>query len=117
MTNSSDSRPSEVRKAMLYRDETLFLRMAGMPLPPWADALILIGNEQQRRWEQGETLLKKEESNFIKAYYDGKPLPPESGAFIEVANKNVKRWKDGLPPLSIDEQRKIVSGYIDEPMR
>lgn len=114
MTNISDSRPSEVRKAIGHRNEALFLRMAGMPLPPGGEALILIGDEQEQRWEQGEALLKKGESDFIKAYYLGRSLPEWGGAFIEVVTKNVERWKEGLPPLTVDEQREILLKYSDD---
>ena len=113
-TNSYKRPPMEVRKAIGHRDNTLFLRAAGMPLQPGREALILIGDEQQRRWEKGEPLLKEGESNIIKAYFLNRELPLWAGAFVEIISENVVRWKNKQSPLSIDEQREILKRHIGE---
>ena len=121
MTCTKDTRtpePEEVRKALNARHSVLILRQMNVPLPPGVngDAITLIGKEQRRRWKMDESLLTQEEIAIIHKHFKGDEIPGEAKAFVKVAIEKVERWNKGLPPLSIAEQRKIVSGYIDEPM-
>ena len=122
MSCTKDTRPpvpEEVMNALSASHSVLILRQMHMPLPPGVngDAIMLIGKDQRRRWKMEEPLLTQEEIAIIHKYFKGAEIPGEAKAFVKVATEKVKRWDKGLPPLSIDEQRKIVSGYIDEPLQ
>ena len=122
MSCTKDTRPpvpEEVMNALSASHSVLILRQMHMPLPPGVngDAITLIGKDQRRRWKMEEPLLTQEEIAIIHKYFKGAEIPGEAKAFVKVATEKVKRWDKGLPPLSIDEQRKIVSGYIDEPLQ
>ena len=122
MSCTKDTRPpvpEEVMNALSASHSVLILRQMHMPLPPGVngDAITLIGKDQRRRWKMEEPLLTQEEIAIIHKYFKGAEIPGEAKAFVKVAIEKVKRWNKGLPPLTIDEQRKIVSGYIDEPLQ
>ena len=112
MATRTDNRPPYLQTAINNRNEALTLISMGMPLPPWGDALILIGDEQQRRWEQGEAPMTKQESDLIHAYYMDMPLPPWSEAMMKIIFTNVRRWKEGHPPLSKNAQQEILSSML-----
>ncbi len=111
--------PEEVMKALSASYSVFVLRQMHMPLPPGrnGDAITLVGDEQHRRWKADEALLTQEEIDIIYKHFKGTEMPKQEKAFVKVVSEKVERWNEGLPPLSIDEQRKIVSGYIEEPLQ
>ena len=117
--DNSPPEPEEVTKALNASYSVFVLRQMHMPLPPGrnGDAIMLVGDEQHRRWKADEALLTQEEIGIIHKHFKGDEIPGEAKAFMKVTTEKVRRWDKGLPPLSIDEEREIISDYADEPAR
>lgn len=112
MAYSTDTRPPHLQSAINNRNEALILKSMGMPLPPWENAFILVGDEQERRWEHSEAPMTKQESDLIHAYYMGMPLPTWGEALIEITMRNVDRWKEGRSPLPKNTQQEILLSHF-----
>lgn len=117
--DNSPPEPEEVTKALNASYSVFVLRQMHMPLPPGrnGDAIMLVGDEQHRRWKADEALLTQEEIDIIHKHFKGDEIPGEAKAFMKVTTEKVRRWDKGLPPLSIGEERELISDYANEPAR